>query len=142
RDPREHVLQLEPGHAHHLQKLRGVETVVTIAVRRELPGRCRIGDYGSPSCFYGSEPTRCRAEGPCEWVVTAGVQNDETEPYPRVFHAVQRVLDFDRVVAQIVLDGEWRINGDKVVGAARLHPVAGIVNQADAPRRKLLPESA
>lgn len=130
-------LDLQPRRDEVAGKRRGIGAHRAVAVERHVAGRSGIADqhvaFGAVDAGEapGGDAT---GGGPLhrgeERVVATGIQQHELQ-LRGAGQRMQEVVEQDRLVFDVAVRGELRIDGDEEIVAAHLDAMAGIVDEAD-----------
>ncbi len=83
----------------------------------------------------------CTQASPAERIVAARVEDDEIELGARAVHLAEHEIDVDHLEIDVGLAGRIGVHRHKIVAAANLHAVTGVIEQPDIGALQLLAEA-
>ena len=126
----EHLLQAEARGTHGRQQVLGVGTVAARAVLRD---RTRRGGVGNESTHRAIHPRQSpAAEATGKGVVAAGIENHDIETVAGGLHRPQHGVGVHALVRNFEFLANIHADGNQVILALELDPVARVIEQPDA----------
>ena len=121
----EHQFDRTPGLRNLPQQVCRVGGIAACAILRRFPGARRIGNQRAFRGIHGHESP---VEGPCpaaaKRIIPTGIEDEEFHLHPGIVHAREEPIGCDGAVFHIARLTKRRPDGDQVVLAIDLGPVA------------------
>ena len=131
----EDLLEFQAGLRHRGGERSRVHRVGAVAILGDLGSGGRVREEERPRRRVHARQSAAAANVPAgggEGVVAAGVQHDDVQRRGCLFHLFQHQRRPYRPRLQVLFGLHLGINGNQVVGAARLHAVPSVVEQGHA----------
>ncbi len=128
----EDVFDLQSLRSHGFDEFSRVDAVFSGTIIGDRAGGRGIGYEGPAGSVDGSQALSARAKAAGKGIVAAGIEDHDIEAVAGVVHLRQHHADVNGFIFDLFFVFDLSPDGDEVVPSIDLHPVAGVVEEADA----------